>query len=148
MMSNEGALGPHQLVGGSRLAITEQDALAGSIGQIRASSHSLLIDKNGEFTAAGALNPESSDGVEDVLGRWEGLAVSQLSGFSMGKRMADRLARDLAYTTLASVAAWLKAEGLLESAWVGKPCEQQKLASLKLAAWSKSSPREVCSVLH
>ena len=147
-MINEGALGPHQLVGGSRLVITEQDALAESFGQIRVSSHSTLVDVNGEFTAAGALNPDSSAGVEDALGRWEGLAESQVSGFSVGKTMADRRARDLAYTTLASVAAWLKAEGLLESAWVGKPCEQQKLASLKLTAWSSGSPREVCSVLQ
>ena len=147
-MSNEGALGPHQLVGGSRLSIADQDALAGAFDRIRVSSHSLLIDSNGEFTAAGALNPESSAGVEDALCRWEGLTDIQLRGFSVGKAMVDRRARDLAYTTLASVAAWLKAEGLLESAWVGKLCEQQKLASLKLTTWSGGSPREVCSVLQ
>ena len=69
MMSNEGALGPHQLVGGSHVAITEQDALAESFGKFCVSSHSTLVDINGEFTAAGALNPDSSAGVEDALGR-------------------------------------------------------------------------------
>lgn len=102
-----------------------------------------LIDVNGEFTSSGAVGPAgTSDGAGAALQLWGGVTELQVKSFLGAVGMHKQRARELVFTTVATLAAWLAAGGFLEGAWVGPSCPQKgksirRLKSFKHVAASK-----------
>lgn len=118
--------------------------LVHSLGPVSVLQRDLLVDRDGGITEAAKLGHDARE--EDVtaaLQLWASVSRDQVQGYVASSRLRHRHARDLVFTTVACVAAWVKSEGFLEPWWRGPECPQQAASIQKLYNWQSSKSREV-----
>ena len=111
---------------------------------VKVVQHSLLVDNNGSFTMLGALGTQQEQhSALTALSMWDGVSQQQVNSFRNATDCQTLRAREMVFTALASMAAWLRAQGFLEPVWAGRDCPQSQVSSLRLSNWKVGSPREV-----
>ena len=114
------------------------------VGSLDVLHRHLLITRDGDFTKAAVLGKSASEErVEGALQLWEMVSRDQVAGYVASSARQHHHARDLVFTTVACVAAWVHAEGLMEPMWVGADCPQQSMSLEKLVSWQSAKAREV-----
>lgn len=127
-----------------QVALAAQEITWARAVPVQVVQQSVLIDQYGEFTASGAVGPGAgADTVSAAIALWGGVTGVQLNSYLRSFDRHEKRARELVFTTLAALAAWVQAAGFLERAWAGNECVQKEMSIRRLKSWQCNRTEEV-----